>query len=270
MTPSGPVDRNRVRRNFARQAAEYERHAGLQRRVAQRLAGLIGGVDWPVGPVLEIGCGTGFLSGPLARLSAGAPLILSDLAHPMTCCAAAGQPQAAAVDADAEALPFAAGSCGLVASASVYQWLNSLPVALAEAGRVLRPGGMLALALFGGRTLFELRSAHRRAVAESGAAQPSHVLDFPGLDDLRRALQGSGLSALQLFSEEERELHRDVAGLLRSLKGLGAANAASDRPPGLARRGVMQRMQQIYQAGYGRPGEIPATYEVLFLLARKE
>jgi malonyl-CoA O-methyltransferase len=269
MTPQKPVDRTLVRRNFARQAGEYERHARVQHRVAQRLAGLLEGLDWPAGAVLEVGCGTGLLSRPLARLCAGAPLILSDLAHPMTCTAAGELPRAAAVDADAEALPFAADSCSLIASASVYQWLNSLAAAFSEAGRVLRPGGVLALALFGGRTLHELRSAHRLAVAESGAARPSHALNFPGLEDLRLALPGSGLQVLQLFSEEERERHRDVAELLRGLKGLGAANAASDRPAGLARRGVMQRMQQIYHASYGRPGEIPATYEVLYLLARK-
>lgn len=269
MNAMRPVDRNRVRQNFSRQAGEYERHAGIQRRVAQRLAGLLDGLDWPYGPVLEIGCGTGFLSRSLVRLCGGAPLILSDLAHPMTCCSAAVLPRAAAVDADAEALPFAAARCGLVASASVFQWVNSLPAALAEADRVLRPGGVLALALFGERTLFELRSAHRAAVDESGAFRPSHVLDFPGLDDLRRALGGSTLNPLQLFSEDERELHRDVAELLRGLKGIGAANAASDRPTGLARRDVMQRMQQIYQSSYGRSGEIPATYEVLYLLARK-
>ncbi|AMV72752.1 malonyl-ACP O-methyltransferase BioC [Desulfuromonas carbonis] len=269
MTPLRPVDRASVKRNFARQASEYERHARVQRQVAQRLAGLLDGVDWPAGPILEVGCGTGLLSGLLSSRCAEASLILSDLAHPMTCCAANLLPAASAVDADAETLPFASGSCGLVASASVYQWLNSLPSALAEAGRILRPSGVLALALFGGRTLHELRTSHRRAVAESNSLQPSHALDFPDLGDLQAALAGSGLSPLQLFSDEVSETHRDVASLLRGLKGLGASNAARSRPPGLARRDVMQRMTQIYQAEFGRPGSIPATYEVIYLLARK-
>jgi len=269
MTPLRPVDRASVKRNFARQAGEYERHARVQRQVAERLAGLLDGLDWPAGAILEVGCGTGLLSLPLSSRCGGAPLILSDLAHPMTHCAASLLPAALAVDADAEALPFASGSCGLVASASVYQWLNSLPGALAEAGRILRPGGVLALALFGGRTLHELRTSHRRAVAESNSAQPSHALDFPAPGDLHAALAGSDISPLQLFSEEVCETHRDVASLLRGLKGLGASNAAKSRPPGLARRGVMQRMTQIYQAEFGRAGTIPATYEVIYLLARK-
>lgn len=269
MSGPGPLDRGRVRRNFARQAGEYERHARVQRRVARRLAQLLADCEWPAGPALEVGCGTGLLSAELARHPQAAPLILSDLAHPMTCTAAARLPAAVAVDADAEALPFAADSCSLLASASVYQWLNALPMALAEAGRVLRPSGVLALALFGAGTLHELRSAHRRAVAECGSAAASHALDFPALDDLERALAGSGLTPLRLFAETEREHHPDVAALLRGLKGLGASNAASGRPPGLARRGVMQRMAQIYQAEYGQPGRIPASYEVLYLLARR-
>ncbi len=269
MTPLRPVDRASVKRNFARQASEYERHARVQRQVARRLAGLLDGVGWPAGAILEVGCGTGLLSVPLSSRRGEAPLILSDLAHPMTRCAATLLPAAVAVDADAEALPFASESCALVASASVYQWLNSLPGALAEAGRILRPGGVLALALFGGRTLHELRTSHRRAVSENNRPQPSHALDFPTLGDLHAALAGSDLSPLQLCSEEVRESHRDVASLLRGLKGLGASNAASARPPGLARRDVMQRMTQIYQAEFGRAGSIPATYEVLYLLARK-
>ena len=269
MTSSHPVDRSVVQRNFARHATEYERHARVQGRVARRLAALLAELERPAGPLLEVGCGTGFLSRLLSPLCGDESLILSDLAHPMTCQAAAVLPRATALDADAEALPLAAGSCALLASASVYQWLNALPAALAEAARVLKPGGILALALFGGRTLYELRDAHRQAVRESGASRLSHALDFPTLDELAAALAGCGLTVLQLFSEEEEELHGEVAELLRALKGIGAANAASDRPGGLARRDVMLRMQEIYRLRYGRSGQIPATYEVLYLLARK-
>ncbi len=262
------VDSGAVRRNFSRQAGEYERHAVVQRTAAEHLAELLDAASWPAAPILEVGCGTGLLSRRL-RPRSPAPLILSDLAHAMTCRAAAAAGAGLAVDADAAALPFAAASIGLLASSSVYQWVNCLPSAFAEAARVLAPGGLLAVALFGARTLHELRASHRRASAACRTPDPSHLLEFATEEMLRGALSSAGLRLEVFESAEEIELHPDVPALLRGLKGLGAANAATVRPAGLARRQVMERMLTLYREEFGTPTGIPATYQIFTLLARR-
>jgi len=269
MNRSRLLDRDRIRRNFDRQASEYERHAMVQQRVAQRLLTLLEGQKRPPGAILEIGCGTGLLSRRLAEVFRDELLVLSDLAHAMTRTASGRLPDCRGVDADAAALPFADGRFSLVASSSVYQWVDDREAALADAARVLVPGGLLVLAMFGEGTLEELRTAHRQAVAECGLGGNSHVQDFTHLGELGKALRKAGLDPLQLRSETEIEWHPDVPHLLRSLKGLGASNAAGDRPPGMAPRRVMQRMMQAYGERYGTDRGIPASYRVFYLLARR-
>lgn len=263
------IDIRRVRRNFSAQAAEYDRHARVQKRVAERLLHLLMAAGPLAGPALEVGTGTGELARRLRRVRPDLPLVVSDLAHGMTRHAAAGLPGVPAVDADAQALPFAGGRFGLLLSASVFQWLNDLSCALAEASRVLRPGGVLAFAMYGERTLWELREAHRQALSELAPAHASHAHDFRREAEVRAALTAAGLERLQLFSEEEVEHHPDLAALLRSLKQIGAQNAAVSRPAGLASRRVMARLADHYADRFGRTEGLPATYHVIYALARK-
>lgn len=263
-----PIDVRRVRRHFSISAGEYDRYAQVQKRVAVRLLELALTPEPAAGPALEVGTGTGEVARRVRRLCPELALVVSDLAHGMTRHAAA-IPGTLAVDADAQALPFRDASFGLLLSASVFQWLNDLPAALSEAARVLRPGGLLAFALYGERTLGELREAHRLALAETGAAHNSHVHTFPSDDAVGRALTAAGLETLHLFAEDEVEEHADVAALLHSLKKIGAQNASSSRPAGLASRRVMGRMADLYAERFGRDGSIPATYHVIYALARR-
>jgi len=91
-------------------------------------------------PILEIGCGDGFLSALLfqAPLEAGIDLRPSALARAH----ARGQ-YCHVLAADAAALPFPRGKFSSVFSNCVLEHVDRLPEALAEIARVLRPGGAL-------------------------------------------------------------------------------------------------------------------------------
>ncbi|WP_305042025.1 methyltransferase domain-containing protein [Geoalkalibacter sp.] len=263
------VSLTQVREHFSCHAEEYDRFARVQKVVAARLVAQA----WPLpqdGPVLDVGTGTGEVARCLRERDAVLSLVICDLAPGMTRHAAASLPGALAVDADAQALPFAAGTFAAVLSASVYQWMNDLPQAFGEARRVLVHQGLFAFALFGAGTLHELRTSHRRAVAEVKGADRSHVQEFPSRDEVAAALASGGFRVARLWSENEVEWHPTPADLLRTLKKIGAQNASDRRPAGLASRQVMQRMNEIYRADFARDGQIPATYEVIYGLARKD
>jgi malonyl-CoA O-methyltransferase len=218
---------------------------------------------------LDLGTGTGDLARQLRERAPELPLLVADIAHAMTCAAATRVAHVAAFDADAESLPLRSASVGLVLSASMYQWVNDLPRAFAEVQRVLQPGGLFAFALFGAGTLAELRAAHSAALAEEGHAAVSHMQRFPDGETVAAALKTAGLSG-QLESLDEEEEHPDVPHLLRSLKRIGAQNATSNRPAGLSGRKTTERMMAIYKERFGDNGSIPATYQVIYGLARKE
>lgn len=265
VTTAKQINKQQVRQHFSCHAREYDRYALVQQKVARRLTEMLYGQLQAFESALEVGCGTGMLSQQLSRVQPDLQLVLSDIAHGMSQYVQQTLPQYPVCDADAAALPFCAASFDLVTSSSVYQWLNDLPNAFAEIARVLRKDGKLALALFGEKTLFELRNAHQSVLP---AHKVSHVQNFPALDTISAAV-GRQFKILSLRSEFEVEWHTDVPALLRSLKKIGAQNASQQRPQGLASRQVMQAMFSHYNDVYAREGGIPATYEVIYLLARR-
>ena len=264
-----PVSIRQVRQHFSAHANEYDRYAQVQKRV---VAGLISRLPADLKPyqsALDLGTGTGDLARQLRERAPELPLFVADIAHTMTCTAVTRVAKVCAFDAGAEALPLRNESLGLVLSASMYQWVNDLPLAFTEVQRVLQPGGLFAFALFGAGTLGELRAAHSAALAEEGHAAISHMQRFPDAETVAAALDTAGLTG-QLESLDEREEHPDVPHLLRSLKRIGAQNAASNRPTGLSGRKTTERMMEIYLERYGGNGSIPATYQVIYGLAQKE
>jgi len=219
----------------------------------------------PCQRALEIGCGTGMLSRQVLQKQPDLQLIMTDLAHGMSCHVQQQFPACPVCDTDAVALPFLAESFDLVLSSSVYQWLNDLPGAFVEVSRVLAPGGRFAVALFGEKTLYELRAAHQQALGN----RSSHGQSFPDLKQVASA--ASGVFEIELLRAEfEMEWHATVPDLIRNLKRIGAQNASQNRPQGLASRQVMQRMIDYYQQQYGTDKGIPATYEVIYLLAQRK
>ncbi len=261
------IDRRRVQQAFSLHAGEYDAHTLVQKRVVARIAGLL--CDLPATPrrVLDIGSGTGMLLRSLAGLYPAAELVGLDLAVGMGLKARANlapHHSARLLTGDAEALPFRDRTFDLVVSTSTFQWLEDLDKVFAEAHRVLAPGGCFIFALFGGVTLFELRDAYRHAWERSGRGPEDRTHAFHTAFEVEAALGRAGFTDPLVSAELEIEYHPDVPALLRSLKRIGAGNAAPDRSRSLAERRVMLDMMDIYQHEHAVEGLVPATYEVIY------
>jgi malonyl-CoA O-methyltransferase len=257
------VDKARVRRAFSRSAAAYDGRASVQRRVRERVLALLAEAAPGARRGLDVGAGTGAL---VARLGAERPSLLAaavDLAPGMCAAARASAPGALVAAADAEALPFRAGAFDLVVSTSTFQWLPRLEPALLEARRVLAPGGVLCLALFGAGTLRELREAWSAA---AGPAAPGRTHAFRGKEDVEAALAAAGLAARALFEEDLVEWHADARAVLRALKEVGASSAVPGRA-GLGGRAATLEALRRYDAAHAGPDGVPATYHVVYAIA---
>jgi SAM-dependent methyltransferase len=136
----------------ARSAARLGRIYAAPEIAAQRAATRAGLAPRPGERGLDIGCGPGFLSCELAReVGARGRIVGTDASADMLVAAAdrAGREGVAdrirLVRADAAALPFRPATFDFVVAVQVLLYVPDVAGAIADAARVLRPGGRLAI-----------------------------------------------------------------------------------------------------------------------------
>lgn len=237
---------------FAR-ADDYDRHAGVQASVARRLAGDIARQRPGGAPrVLEVGCGTGFLTAALADQGLGGEWLVTDIAAEMVerCRRRmAGRENLRFAVLDGErGVPAGAGRYDLVCSSLALQWFDDPARAAERMIDWLAPGGHLMFTTLAQGTFAEWRTAH---LAEGLA---------PGLRRLPAAAAWSavlqGLQARPPRIDIFRARARNGLDFLRALKAIGAATPdPAHRPLGPA---ALRRVLRRFEA---RGAEV--SYEVV-------
>jgi malonyl-CoA O-methyltransferase len=254
-------DKRQVAASFSRAAASYDSVAELQRAVGGEL---LARVPKGLSPQrwLDLGSGTGYFSRVLAGQFAEADGIALDIAEGMLQHA---RPLGGAlhyVAGDAENLPLRDGSVGLIFSSLAVQWCSDFASVLAEAQRILQPGGVLAFASLCVGTLYELRDSWQ---AVDGMV---HVNRFRQFDDYQQLCAGSGLQLRSLEVLPHVLHYPDVRSLTHELKALGAHNINPGRPGGLTGRARIQALVQAYES-FRQPQGLPATYQVVYAVLEK-
>ena len=272
---SAGLDRSHVRRAFGRAAASYAAHAALQAEVGARLREHLDDIDgFSPARILDVGCGPGDGTRALHERWPAAEVIALDLAVPMLKAGSgslsSGVPAPHASEhgpapvflcGDAQALPLADASVDLVHSSLCLQWCDDPGLALAEFRRVLRPDGLLLFSTFGPDTLKELRAAF----AEVDDAP--HVSRFIDMHDIGDGLLASGMRDPVLERDDFTLTYADARDLMRELRAIGATNADTRRRRGLTGKQHLARVVGAYER-FRRAGVLPATYEVVYAIAR--
>lgn len=256
---AGQLDKRRVASSFSRAAASYDSVARLQRAVSEQLLNFLpppaNKQDFQL---LDLGCGTGYVTEQLARRQAPAQVLGLDLAEGMLQFARRERSGISRwLCADAEALPLASDSIDLVYSSLSIQWCEQLPQLFDELRRVLKPGGELLFSTLGPRTLWELKAAWQQV---DGFV---HVNRFQPQAGVEAALLRAGFGQLQWRRDERVLRYRDLSELTRELKALGAHNVNRGQPEGLTGRRKILALKDAYE-GYRSEGFLPASYEVYY------
>ena len=144
--------------------------------------------------LLDVGCGSGRVL-ELAR-DRGARVTGLDVSQPLLDVAWERVPEARLLLAEMDVLPFDEGSFDAVVGVNAFQFAADPQVALAQAGRVLVPGGRLVASLFAEPERSESTAIHQAlsALVPSSTAAPTHtpyLLSEPG--NLEAAVQAAGL-----------------------------------------------------------------------------
>ena len=252
--------KQRIRASFDRAAASYDAAAVVQRQVCERL---LEGFELPAArtrpAILDAGCGTGYGARLLRSRWPDAHLTVADFAPAML--DLARRSADACLAADIEALPFATQRFDAWWSSLSVQWCDPARV-FAEAARVLRPQGRLAVSTLGPATFHELRSAF------STVDRYRHTLPFSAPATLRTTLQQAGFSGIALRRETLTLHYPDVKTLLRVVKAIGANPVGAGARSGMMGRTAWQALEAAYEQ-QRTPAGLPASYDVLFAYAER-
>ncbi|MGL5270862.1 MAG: malonyl-ACP O-methyltransferase BioC [Selenomonadaceae bacterium] len=259
------MDKRLVRTHFGRSSKTYDEYAVVQKKMGLRLAAMVANAG-AFKRILEIGCGTGFLTKRLAELYPEAEIIASDISPQMLEQARENLGEYANIEymvVDGEALTLA-GPFDLIVSNAAFQWFKDYPAALEGLKEKLAPGGYLFYATFGEKTFWELHQAFAIAREKLGIGvdcDDRHGPTFITRETLERIVDALSMPAL--FQEELFvETFGSVKEFLLSVKRVGANNA-SGQQRGTNRR-LLLKMMDAYQKLFAPKSKIEATYHVIY------
>lgn len=253
------IDKNKVRAAFNRAANSYDALADFQHRVCECLLERLPSNLSPPS-ILDGGCGTGYGASLLQKRWPEADIIGCDLAPEMV-----RKTQARGITAvcgDLEHLPFDDAHFDLLWSSLALQWCDPVH-AFTELHRTLKAKGVLACSTLTNGTLHELETAF------AGIDNYRRVLDFQSVTQTKAALGAAGFVDVEVVQKTFVTRHANFRNMLETIRGIGAGQSGPDRRRTLMGKTAWQTVQSRFDAMRDENGMLPATYDVLFILARK-
>ncbi|WP_267434881.1 methyltransferase [Sphingomonas sp. GM_Shp_1] len=224
-------------------AAAYDAHAVVQRQVADWLAERVIAVAPPVPRVLEIGCGTGFLTGATLPYLIEPDWLMTDIAPAMLARGLAANPgvRGRVMDGEHPDLPGEA-PFDLIVSSLAVQWFADLSGGLRRLAGLLAPGGRMLVTTLVEGTFAAWHDAHRA----EGYVAGSPV--YPSVETLGWPVE------TRAFVQR----HDSAAEFMRALRAIGAGTPREGHRP--IPPGAMRRIAKRFEAA----GAV-ANYEVALI-----
>ncbi|MFP2237996.1 malonyl-ACP O-methyltransferase BioC [Pseudescherichia vulneris] len=249
-----PVNKSAIAAAFGRAASHYQQHDELQRQSAAALLAQLPGRAF--NRVLDAGCGPGSMSRYWTDV--GSQVTALDLSSQMLDQALYQHSAQHYVQADIEAMPLADEQYDLAWSNLAVQWCDSLPTALSELYRVVRPGGRVAFSTLVADSLPELHLAWQPI-----DRQP-HANRFLTQTEIVAALAGY---RCQHHTHTFCLTFDDALSAMRSLKGIGATHLHQGRAAYTLTRSHLQQIQLAWPKQQGR---CALTYHIFTGVIRRD
>ncbi|OAL69292.1 methyltransferase [Trichophyton violaceum] len=171
-----------------------------------------------------------------------------------------------------ENLPYEPNTFDAVLSSLSMHWINDLPSLLAQVNSILKPDSPFMAVMFGGDTLFELRTSLQLADLERRGGVSPHVSPLADVRDIGGLLTKAGFKLLTVDVEDIVVEYPDTFALMSDLQAMGESNAILRREAGPISRDVLLANEAIYRSLHTEEGErnIPATFRLIYMIGWKE
>jgi len=259
------ADSRLISAKFTAAARSYDREAGVQRHVAEEVMSLLDGTG-AVSPILEIGCGTGWMTNLLRGRFPEAELHALDISPSMIGAAKARLGGGCAVRwhvGDARCWD-TSSRFRLVIGSSALHWLAPLGQTLQHLAFLTRPGAMLVFGVMVRGTLAELRQARQCVAPEKSS--PDRL---PTTREVTDGLLSAGTCVEASRTVEVRSTHSNAWDFLRAIHAQGVTGGFYGAGAVLNRHELDQLVRHYDRHFRTADGRVFATYRVLYVRARR-
>ncbi|KAF8076709.1 hypothetical protein FPV67DRAFT_1714822 [Lyophyllum atratum] len=172
-----------------------------------------------------------------------------------------------------------------IVSCLSLHWVNDLPGVLIQIKEALQPDGLFLGAMFGGDTLFELRTSLQLAEVEREGGISPHISPMTGMSRISWVVPASQLLTVDI--DEVKVAYPSMWELLEDLSDMGEANAIIGRRH-LIHRDTLAAASAIYKGFViavpdgscanldlhsemhgNEDGSVPATFQVVYMIGWK-
>ncbi|KAH7876413.1 S-adenosyl-L-methionine-dependent methyltransferase [Lentinula edodes] len=156
-----------------------------------------------------------------------------------------------------------------IVSCLSLHWVNDLPGVLIQIKEALQPDGLFLGAMFGGETLFELRTALQLAEVDREGGISPHISPMTDTRDVSNLLGRAGFTLLTVDIDEVKVAYPSMWELMDDLRDMGESNAVIGRRH-IVHRDTLAAASAIYKELHGNgDGTVPATFQVIFMIGWK-
>lgn len=253
----------RVAESFTRASDSYHEKAEIQKKVAQGLVASL--LPWkqiiPDGPILEVGCGTGFLTELLLREFPERDIIATDVSEGMlnyTRDRFEGHTNLSVRKLNADKPAEEEPEYSLVISNFAAQWFNDTALGLENISGLLKPGGLL-LCSFPGNHSFE---EWYQCCLELGL--PFTANSLPNVEEVVIKLS-TGPLQIDYYENDLYQEFPNAIDFFRHLKDLGASISISGK-----KLNSKQLRLLINHWNNKVNGPVKIKWHVVYLAAKKD
>jgi len=247
------LDKELIKKRFARSLKTYAEHALVQKATAERLLfelSTIAGDKFE--RIFEIGCGSGIMTSQIIKMFEYEKFYLNDLVDECVKLSS-NSTRTEFIAGDIENLPALPQNLDLIISNATFQWLDHLPKVLSKLADIITPDGILAFSTFG-------PSNAREITQLTGTA-----LNYLSAPELKNAVEKH--FEISCYHENIRKVHFETPmDVLRHLQKTGVTAVSKQ----IWTKSDLQNFISQYIEHNKTESGVSLTYHPIIIIAEKK
>ncbi len=227
------MNKDLIQKRFAKNLDTYNDNAKIQKKMAERLLSFLDRKDFD--DILEIGCGTGFLTQLVNEKFSFKTYTANDIVESCEKYVKEINPKINFIPADIEkAVENSDKKYDLIISNAVFQWVENLESFIKLLVSKLNDGGVLLFSTFGpenfrevnfvlGKTLPYYSANELQEIIKgykSVIEQEMHVMAFKTPKDILKHIKSTGVNALEMVSWTKTDMQKFENGYNNFCSGI--------------------------------------------------